>query len=98
MPIGHRSSAVAVSVTHNGAAQFLSLGGLRMSMQIIANNGANRILEHDRILKRLLAQRAHEWQRQTGFRRLMTRIKIEFWAWCETSLEQRRILRSGSSY
>ena len=69
----------------------------RPTMQIIARNGADQIREHDRILKRLLAQRAHEWQSQHGFRKLFTRIKIEFWAWRETSREQRRILRSGSS-
>ena len=67
-------------------------------MQIIARNGADHIREHDRILKRLLAQRTHEWQSQTGVRRLFTRIKIELWAWRETGREQRRILRSGSSH
>jgi hypothetical protein len=67
-------------------------------MQIIAPNGLDDIREHDRILKRLLAQRAHEWQIQTGFLRLFTRIKIEIWAWRETSREQRRISRSGSSH
>ena len=67
-------------------------------MQIIAPNGADQIREHDRILKRLLAQRAHEWQSQRGFRRLITRIKIELWAWRETGREQRRILRSDSSH
>jgi hypothetical protein len=65
-------------------------------MKIIASNGAGHIREHDRILKRLLAQRAHEWQSQKGFRRLFSRIKIECWAWRETSREQQRILRSGS--
>ena len=79
-------------------AQLFSLGGQRTTMQIIAPNGADQIREHDRILKRLLVQRAHEWQGQRGIRRLFTRIKIEFWAWRETSREQRRILRSGSSH
>ena len=66
-------------------------------MQIIAPNGADQIREHDRILRRLLAQRAHEWQNQSGLRRFFIRIKIEIWAWRETHREMHRILRSGSS-
>ena len=67
------------------------LGGKSAIMQIMAPNGAGQIRERDRILKRLRAQRAHEWQGQHGFRRLVTRIRIEFWAWRKTGHEQRRI-------
>ena len=66
-------------------------------MQIIAPNPIRDIEEHDRILRRLLAQRAHEWQSLRGVRRLIARIKIELWAWRETAREQRRILRNYSS-
>jgi hypothetical protein len=59
-------------------------------MQII-NDPTRRIRAHDRILKRLLAGRAHEWQDQNGFRRLFTRMKIEFWAWRESFREISRI-------
>jgi len=67
-------------------------------MQIMAPNRADQIREHDRILKRLLAQRAHEWQSQSGIHKLFIRIKIEFWAWRETGCEMRRILRRVSSH
>jgi len=62
-------------------------------MQIIATRDPRDLIrnvkEHDRILLRLLAQRAHEWQSQRGIRRLIARIKIEIWAWRETAREQR---------
>jgi hypothetical protein len=61
-------------------------------MQIISPNRHEWIREHDRILRRLLAQRAQEWQTQRGIRRLITRMKIEFWAWRETAREQRNRL------
>lgn len=64
----------------------------------IVNNPGRHIAAHDRILRRLLAQRAHEWQSQKGFRRLFARIKIEFWAWRETGRERQRILRGVSSH
>ena len=68
-------------------------------MQIIEQNSAPRIIkEHDEILRRLLAQRAHEWQSQKGIRCLITRIKIEFWAWRETGREQKRIHQKDSPY
>ena len=67
-------------------------------MQIIAPNPLHDIEEHDRILRRLLAQRAAEWQSQRGIRRLIARIKIEFWAWRETAREQRRIHGDGPSH
>ena len=79
-------------------APCFSLSGIERSMQIIAPNEVDQNREHDRILKRLLAQRAHEWQSRTGLRRLFTRIKIQFWARRETSREEKRILRSGSSH
>jgi hypothetical protein len=54
--------------------------------------------EHDKILRRLLAQRAHEWQSRRGIRRLIARIKIEFWAWRETAREQRRSYKDDSPH
>lgn len=63
-------------------------------MQIVAHRDPLRdVREHDRILLRLLAQRAHEWQNQRGLRKLITRIKIELWACRETARQQRRTLR-----
>jgi len=56
------------------------------------------IEEHDKILLRLLAQRAHEWQSERGIRRLITRFKIEFWAWRETAREQRRMPDNNSPH
>ena len=67
-------------------------------MQIIEPNPMQHAEEHDKILRRLLAQRAHEWQSQRGIRLLFTRIKIEFWAWRETAREQRRIHEKDSPY
>jgi hypothetical protein len=70
-------------------------------MQIIAFNPmerVRRINEHGEILRRLLTQRAQQWQNQKGIRRLITRIKIEFWAWGETAREQRRIHHDDSPY
>ena len=67
-------------------------------MQIVAPNPFQKIEEHDRILRRLLAQRAHEWRAQRGIRRLITRIRIEFWAWEETAREQRRIRKDDSPH
>lgn len=66
-------------------------------MRIVAP-GFRNIGEHDRILLRLLAQRAHEWQGQRGIKRLISRIKIELWAWRETAREQRRIHQDDSPY
>ena len=62
-------------------------------MQIVAPNPLRQVREHDRILLRLLAQRAHEWENQRELHRLVTRIKIELWAWKETARQQRRSLR-----
>jgi len=67
-------------------------------MYIIAPNPMQHVEEHDKILRRLLAQRAHEWRSQTGIRRLIARIKIEFWAWRETAREQRRIHEKDSPH
>ena len=65
-------------------------------MQIVAPNPIHDIEEHDRILRRLLAQRAHEWQSLRGVRRLIARIKIEIWAWRETTRELQRIHKNDS--
>jgi len=67
-------------------------------MQIISPNPMQQAKEHDKILRRLLAQRAREWQCQNGIRRLATRIKIEVWAWLETNREQRRNHKKNSPY
>lgn len=67
-------------------------------MQIVAPNLLRNIDEHDKILRRLLVQRAHDWQSQRGIRRLITRIKIQFWAWRETAREQRRIHKKESPH
>ena len=71
-------------------------------MQIIAPNPITEhlrhIKEHDEILRRLLAQRAHEWQNEKGIRRLIARIKIEFRAWGETAREQRRVHHDDPPY
>ncbi len=47
-------------------------------MRIVVShpNPLRDIKEHDRILLQLLAQRAHEWQREQGVRRLITRLKV----------------------
>jgi hypothetical protein len=37
--------------------------------------------QHDRIRRRCLAQRAHEWQRLRGLPRLIRRVWIYCWAW-----------------
>jgi hypothetical protein len=62
------------------------------SIQIISTrlDFLQDIQEHDRILLRLLAQRAPEWQSQQGICRMITRIKIELWAWRETARELRK--------
>jgi len=67
-------------------------------MQIIAPNPMQHVEEHDKILRRLLAERSRERQSQTGIRRLIARIKIEFWAWRETAREQRRIHEKDSPH
>jgi hypothetical protein len=65
------------------------------TMQIIAprpiQNPIRHIKEHDQILLKLLAQRAHAWRKQRGISRLIARIKIELWAWRETAREQKRL-------
>jgi hypothetical protein len=58
-------------------------------MQIVPQNPARGIEEHDKVLSRLLSERAHEWQRRTGIRRFIARIKIEIWAWRQTARELR---------
>jgi hypothetical protein len=63
-------------------------------MQIVAPNPFQDIEEHDRIRRRLLAQRAHEWQSLRGIRRLTARLRIGFWAWQEAERERRRILKN----
>jgi hypothetical protein len=67
-------------------------------MQIIAPNRLQYIEEHHRILRRLLAQRAQEWKIQRGIRQVLTRVKIELWAWTETAREQGRIHADDSPY
>jgi hypothetical protein len=67
-------------------------------MQIIADNPGRYIAEHDKILRRLLAQRAYEWQSRRGIHRLIVRIKIEVWAWRETAREQQRTHKKISPY
>jgi hypothetical protein len=56
------------------------------------------IREHDRVLLRLLAERAHEWQRQKGIHRLMARIKVALWAWSQTARERRRLHDKNAPY
>ena len=68
------------------------------NLRIIAPNRFQRIEEHEKILRGLLAQRAHEWRAQRGIRRWITRIRIEFWAWEETAREQRRIHKDDSRH
>lgn len=58
-------------------------------MQIVPQNPLRDVEAHDKILRCLLAERASEWQSQTGFRRLIARIKIEIWAWRQTASELR---------
>jgi len=58
-------------------------------VQIVPQTPLRHIEEHDKILRRLLAERAHEWQSRTGVRRIIARIKIEFWAWRQTARELR---------
>ena len=58
-------------------------------MQIVPQNPLRHIEEHDKVLRRLLAERAPEWQSETGIRRIFARIKIEFWAWRQTARELR---------
>jgi hypothetical protein len=62
-------------------------------MEIIHPSPFEYIAEHDRILRGYLAQRAGEWQCQRGIPRLLTRVKIEFWAWRQTARELRPDLR-----
>jgi hypothetical protein len=65
-------------------------------MQIIANEPLQSGKERKKVLRRLLAERAHEWQRQTGIRRLFTRIKIRIWAWWKTDQEMEGTCRNDS--
>ena len=58
-------------------------------MQIVPQHIGRHIKEHDQILQRLLAERALEWRSRTGIRRIIARIKIEFWAWRQTARELR---------
>ena len=58
-------------------------------MHIVPQNPMRHVEEHDKVLRRLLAERASEWQSQTGIRRIIARIKIEFWAWRQTGRELR---------
>jgi hypothetical protein len=53
-------------------------------MQIIAHTPLQSGKERKKIFRASLEQRAHEWQRLTGFRRSFVRLKIWFWAWYET--------------
>lgn len=50
-------------------------------MHIVPQSPIRGIEEHDKILRRHLAARAPEWQSKTGVNRLITRIRVEFWAW-----------------
>ena len=59
-------------------------------MQIIPQRPDRRWVEHDEILRRLLAERAPEWQSLTGIRCVIVRIRIELWAWRQASRELRR--------
>jgi hypothetical protein len=56
-------------------------------MEIIRLSPFKYIAEHDRILCGYLAERAGEWQCQRGIPRLLTLIKIAFWAWRQTARE-----------
>lgn len=67
-------------------------------MQIVARNRIREIEEHDKVLGRLLAQRSHERQNLQGIRRWIARIKIEIWAWRETSKEQWRNRQNDSPH
>ena len=58
-------------------------------MQIVEPDPSKYIKEHDKILRRCLAEREHEWQSLQGIRRLLKRIEIEIWAWRKTSRELR---------
>lgn len=76
-----------------------------ITMQIIAPNSRQRLAsalrrieKRNAILRRLRAQRAHDWHVQTGVRRLITRIRIELWVWREARREQRRIDHDDSPY
>ena len=78
-------------------AQLLIVSDIACFMQIIAPDRAGLIQERDRILHRLLAEHAHEWEGQRGLHRLFIRIKIEFWARRETGREMQRVLRNSQS-
>ena len=84
-----------LDTTENKGVRVLRFYGKSPSIQIIAprpdpSREIREIQEHDRILMRLLAQRAPEWQRQRGIGRVITRLKIELWAWRETARQQRK--------
>jgi len=53
-------------------------------MQIIAHSPLESGKERAKIFRGLLAERAHEWQRHSGIRRLVVRLKIWLWACYET--------------
>lgn len=59
-------------------------------MQIVPQRPEGQFVEHGKILRRLLAERAPEWQSRTGIRRIFARIQIELWAWRQARRELRR--------
>jgi hypothetical protein len=58
-------------------------------MHIVPQDPTRDIKEYDKILRRLLTERAHEWRGRTGVRGLLARLKIEFWAWRQAARELR---------
>ena len=42
---------------------------------------------HDEILRRRLAEKASIWQGQTGIRRIIARLKVEFWSFRQAARE-----------
>jgi hypothetical protein len=67
-------------------------------MQIIADSPSNRIEEHERMLRRLLAEKSQELQSQKSFHRLIARIKIAWWAWRKSARDSRKLYHKDSPY
>ena len=65
-------------------------------MQIIAHSPWQSGKEREKVFRRLLAERAQEWQGHLGFRRFVVRLKIWFWTWLETDRELARKCRHDS--
>jgi hypothetical protein len=58
-----------------------SLGRTTPTMQIIPQSSRRWVEQHDKSIRRYLAEHESEWRSRTGVRRLIARVRLEYRAW-----------------